>query len=67
MGNERGSTHFQGCWKSHPDCAVAYILLLREKLEAARSFVELTYDEEGGEEAADAKHVLDQIDATLNQ
>lgn len=39
---------------------------LRELLKEARSFVELTYDDEGGEEAADAKHVLDKIDAALS-
>ena len=34
-------------------------------LKASRSFVELVYDETDGEEAADAKLVMSQIDAIL--
>jgi len=38
---------------------------MREALTKARDFVELSYDESGGEEAVDAKHVLDLVDAAL--
>ncbi len=38
---------------------------LLEALQHARSFVEFCWNEEAGEEAADAKHVLDQVDAAI--
>ena len=38
---------------------------LLEALKDARSFVELVYGDESGEEAADAKYVLDRIDAAI--
>lgn len=36
-------------------------------LERAVTYVELTYDEEGGEEAAEAKHDLDMCNAALRK
>ena len=38
---------------------------LLEALQQARSFVELCWNEESGEEAADAKYVLDLVDAAI--
>lgn len=36
-------------------------------LERARSYIALTYDEEGGEEAAEAKYDMDQFDIVLRR
>lgn len=48
-----------------PQAAGDMVMVPRELLQSARSFVELTYHDEGGDEAVDAKHVMGEIDKAL--
>ena len=62
--SNRDQENLRQLWENaERDRAVAFASELLGVLEDARSFVELVYDDEGGEEAADAKYVLDRIDA----
>lgn len=47
------------------EAAEARVKRLRELLLKAATYVELTYNEEAGEEAAEAKRDLDEINAAL--
>lgn len=60
-------THWEGCWREHPSCAIAIVGLLREKLVFAKEKIEKYRAAHGGEYVGGVEYsnLMKQIDAAL--